>query len=286
MAAPDNGPVRIAKISGRYLVFDPELAAVLRRELNTCGSLVGTAAQQPTQNIFLGLPIELRPEEADALIERDLAYVVDDVAAHQAVLRSSDRQARHAYIESLRGRKLAAKRAFDDQSSRKSAEAAVKLGRQNRAGTVGTPDADTSTLLGRELGPSQHQADSRVKSLGVTPTSSRDLVPADAQFCSLQSSIARRPLCLYLQTAGCFMTPGLRFGSQYSVYPGDPLRFHAHFMANQYDWEEEISMLDLVGGGRLATAVKKAFLFGAEKLGSQRSSGQQLRVFSMEWAGM
>lgn len=82
------------------------------------------------------------------------------------------------------------------------------------------------------------------------------------------------------------MTPGLRFGAQYSIYPGDPLRFHAHFMANQYDWCQEIPILDIVGGGRLATAVKKAFLIGGEQPATEATDNLTVRTFSVEWAGM
>lgn len=82
------------------------------------------------------------------------------------------------------------------------------------------------------------------------------------------------------------MTPGLRFGARYSVYPGDPLRFHAHFMANQYDWNEEIPILDVVSGGRLATAVKKAFLMGGHQAPSETMLQPPLRTISIEWAAM
>lgn len=81
------------------------------------------------------------------------------------------------------------------------------------------------------------------------------------------------------------MTPGLRFGSKYSVYPGDPLRFHAHFMANEYGWDEPIPTLEIVEGGRLATAVKKAFLIGGKKTGDGEAE-EEIRTFSIEWAAM
>uniref|UniRef100_A0A8H7N6T3 tRNA-intron lyase n=1 Tax=Bionectria ochroleuca TaxID=29856 RepID=A0A8H7N6T3_BIOOC len=81
---------------------------------------------------------------------------------------------------------------------------------------------------------------------GVTPTSSRDLIPADVDREFEVSDTPEGPLARYLQDGGYHTTPGLRFGSEYSVYPGDPLRFHAHFMANQYDWDEEIPILDII----------------------------------------
>uniref|UniRef100_A0A8H7N6S5 TSEN34 N-terminal domain-containing protein n=1 Tax=Bionectria ochroleuca TaxID=29856 RepID=A0A8H7N6S5_BIOOC len=125
-ARPPRPLPRISKIAGRYLVFDHEDASILRREANTNGSLVGTLPQQPTQNMFLGLPIELRPEEAEALVHKNLARVVDDVAAHQAALRSpSDRT---AYIQSLRRDKAAAHKVLAERAAQKAAVAAGKAG--------------------------------------------------------------------------------------------------------------------------------------------------------------
>lgn len=79
------------------------------------------------------------------------------------------------------------------------------------------------------------------------------------------------------------MLPGLRFGCSYSCYPGDPLRFHSHFLAVAYRWDEEIKLLDIVGGGRLGTGVKKGYVIG----GVDPDDGQDgVRTFCFEWAAM
>lgn len=86
------------------------------------------------------------------------------------------------------------------------------------------------------------------------------------------------------------MSPGIRFGCQFSVYPGDPLRFHSHFLSMSYEWDEEIDLLDLVGGGRLGTGVKKGWLLGGrEKEDGVEEDGQtggRVRTFCLEWGGM
>ncbi|KND91442.1 putative tRNA-splicing endonuclease subunit tsp-4 [Tolypocladium ophioglossoides CBS 100239] len=269
-------PVRICKIAGRYLVFDPTAVAMLRRKYNINGTLVGTTPQQPTQNIFLGLPVELRPEEADVLVRRKAAYVVDDVAAHRAALLSPNKEARRAYAESLLRRKQGAQQALAEKSTKKAADVAGRLGLPKASVT---PACSPSNAVhdghghppGTEAEPSARQTAGRIRVRGLTPASSGDLISRDVDSEFDADETTEGPLCRFLQGAGYYMTPGLRFGAQYSVYPGDPLRFHAHFMANQYDWNEEIPILDVVSGGRLATAVKKAFLIGGQRPQSEES---------------
>lgn len=92
-----------------------------------------------------------------------------------------------------------------------------------------------------------------------------------------------------LHALNYFMSPGLRFGCQYMAYPGDPLRFHSHFLCRGYAWDEEIDLLDLVGGGRLGTGVKKGFLIGGKEEGGVGSEGEgevDARCFCIEWGGM
>ncbi|KAK1256427.1 hypothetical protein MKX07_008686 [Trichoderma sp. CBMAI-0711] len=278
--------IRIANISGRYLVFDPDAVSALRRRANTNGTLVGTTPQQPTQNIFLGLPIELRPEEVDALVRAGVAYVVDDVAAHKSALLSLGPDERRAYIGSLRSRKLAAHKVFAEMTAHKASVAATKANKKKR-----DPGASEGGGGGGKLdGSSAYSRNSQVTSLGVTPTSSVNYVSPDAYALPAEHNrdSERGALCQFMLSNGYYMTPGLRFGARYSVYPGDPLRFHAHFMANEYGWEEEIPILDIVGGGRLATAVKKAFLIGGREPSATRpdSALPSVRSFSIEWAGM
>lgn len=281
--------VRISKIAGRYLVFDPQGVAQLRREQNTSGVLVGTVPQQPTQNIFLGLPIELRPEEVQTLVQRKAAHVVDDVAAHQAALRSNDRT---AYIESLRKRRQTAQKVQAEGKAKKAAEVASRLGRPQTTSPKKAKSASNAadgedTLFSSQSSEPKAVVKDDTYLFGVTPTTSNELL-ADSSREFEVSHVQEGPLARFLQGAGCFMTPGLRFGSRYSVYPGDPLRFHAHYMANPYDWDEPIPILDVVEGGRLATAVKKAFLIGGEEPAKDSSpeSEASVRTFSIEWAGM
>jgi tRNA-splicing endonuclease subunit Sen34 len=94
------------------------------------------------------------------------------------------------------------------------------------------------------------------------------------------------PLFKHLHSKGYFMAPGIRFGCRYTAYPGDPLRFHSHFLCDGMDWDQEFDLLTLVGGGRLGTGVKKGFLIGGAEDKVHVDGEEEVRAFCVEWAGM
>ncbi|KAH9999059.1 hypothetical protein BJV77DRAFT_656332 [Russula vinacea] len=63
-------------------VWDVDHAATLRSEHRICGVLTGTLPHLSQQNVFLGLPLVLMPEELVLLVEKQLAMIVHDPAAH------------------------------------------------------------------------------------------------------------------------------------------------------------------------------------------------------------
>jgi len=104
-----------------------------------------------------------------------------------------------------------------------------------------------------------------------------------------QPEPARYNIYKHLHAQGYYLSPGLRFGCQFLAYPGDPLRFHSHFLVNGFDWDERVSMMSLVGGGRLGTGVKKSWMFGGQgrddEQRQQFESKDGMRSFCVEWAG-
>lgn len=311
--AMDSSPrvVRISKIAGRHLVFDLEDVIFLRRHHNMCAVFVGTMPQNPTQNIFMGLPVELLPEEASVLISKKAAYVADDAVEHLSRLSAMDETARKAYLQTLKTQRRKAQIIVDEEKAARSAEAKARhLAKKEKSKKASEPAATSELVEGedslfssvpqREAQPSAASPASastpvpQTASLapGITPNTSAELIDGSTE---LTGPIVPGPCPLYarLNSKGYFITPGLRFGGDYSVYPGDPFRYHAHFMATSYGWEEEITMLDLVGSGRLGTAVKKGYLLGGQKPpadGEQQAGdlvdGGRVRAFCIEWAGM
>jgi tRNA-splicing endonuclease subunit Sen34 len=131
----------------------------------------------------------------------------------------------------------------------------------------------------------------------LSPPSSPPTTTSSASNPALPVVPRSYPLFRYMHSHGYFSMPGLRFGCHYSIYPGDPLRFHSHFLATGLGWDEEFQLLDIVGGGRLGTGVKKAYLIGGEDTALRGSAsregsvegtaedGETVRPFCIEWAG-
>ncbi|KAI1437948.1 SEN34 subunit of tRNA-splicing endonuclease [Xylaria sp. CBS 124048] len=324
----DRPLLRIAKVAGRYLLFDIDDVMYVRRHYNICSVFVGTLPQNPEQNILMGLPLELMPEEAQVLVERKVAYVADDTAFHPSRLAAFDESSRRAYLRLLKNQGKKLQIAAIENSNRhkplryqgKPKKTKGKDTKDSEGPSVsdipnGNAGADESTSL-FDSAPIPHKntetSPVEVEGYALTPTTSSFLLLPDSgpEPSACVDVPASYPLFAHLHDKGYYMMPGLRFGCDYNVYPGDPLRFHSHFAGVHFGWEEEITMLDLVGGGRLATSVKKGYLFGGaitdnagtkqardsdrvlqdNSDGLSKTDGGQVappvRAFCLEWAGM
>lgn len=295
-------PIPISLIAGRYLLFDVNVVTYLRRTHHICGVLTGSIPQMPQQNIFMGLPLELMPEEVRLLVEKEVAYIVDDTAWHKERFNTFEGSDKRQYLDSLRSEGLKVRRHAEGTARKRSEKALSRLAAVRRT-EISNEDVTrkhddisdnyTSDLLFNDKPPSSPASTHISISTsdtpwGITrtttyPPSSLPQNPAQQPDPPVPSSY---PLFAHLHYRDYYVMPGLRFGCDYNVYPGDPLRFHSHFSAVSYDWDEEISMVDLIGGGRLGTRVKKAFLFGGKEANEKSKDGDNVRTFCIEWGGM
>ncbi|RAH79959.1 SEN34 subunit of tRNA-splicing endonuclease [Aspergillus japonicus CBS 114.51] len=340
-------PVPISYIAGSYFLFSIDAVTYLRREHHICGVLTGTLPQIPQQNVFLGLPLKLMPEEARLLVEHGVACIVDEVKAQRegmSALREADRRKYRRELESQgahamrlqtnrkeQQREAALKRVDAKKTAaakKKAAAAATAVGEAEGEGNAGDNAAGTGsdepepspsapapaaapaedTPMTTTTSPSRRTSITSTSTsittapygttMGITPATSHPPLPY-----SPSSSTAHQllppptvppsyPLFAHLHAEGYYLSPGLRFGCQYLAYPGDPLRFHSHFLVVAADWDEELDLMAVVAGGRLGTGVKKGFLIGGAAQPREDESGLGLgdagsvRTFSVEWAGM
>ncbi|KAF1966012.1 SEN34 subunit of tRNA-splicing endonuclease [Bimuria novae-zelandiae CBS 107.79] len=322
--APDMPPVQepfpISYVAGRYLLFDPPTVAYARRTYNITGVLIGTIPNLSQQNIFLGIPLELTPEEARVLVEQDHAYIVDDAAIHREGFLEMSREDRLAYLQDMDEKGAEISRNVVRRANEKTERALQAKGLRAIKRSDESQASDTGSLLFDEDGfpsPVVAAPEKKAEPTYITPTTSCPPLhkPRPSPALGLPEVPKSFPMFRYLHSKGYFMMPGLRFGCHYSVYPGDLLRYHSHFLATGLDWDEEFDLLDIVGGGRLGTGVKKAYLIGGEVKGGAdkepeetlapsaapswnpalrpdkpekkpRVKVEPVRAFSIEWAGL
>lgn len=258
-------PFPIFKVAHRYLLFDIHTISYIRCEHNICGVLVGNIPQAAQQTVFSGIPLELMPEEARLLVQQGHAFIIDDVLAHDRYLADLDPRTKHNYTVSLKREGLDAAEALQLQALEK------KKAHFNKAGF------SANSLSAEAVGRMQ-----------VTPTTSYPPLKAlDVKTIEEPPIVPQSyPVFAHLHDKGYFMGPGLRFGCQYVAYPSDPLRYHSHFLVTGHEWDEEIDLLDIVGGGRLGTGVKKGYMIGGATPDDQSDDLKHVRTFSFEWAAM
>ena len=293
----------------RYFLYDSNAITWLRREHHMLGVLVGTLPQIPQQNVFLGIPLELQPEEAWLLVEKGVAYIVDDLQWHKDLYTSMTVSARNAYTYSLQKQGEDIGRANAQAKGKRSEQAFRKVTGKDH--TTSRPKVEATEKDEPFFNPSMHfrqprstsptssaSTDSTPPWLIIPTTSSLHPSPSPGSSFKPTTSSLSYALFAHLHSKGYYLSPGLRFGCQFLVYPGDPLRFHSHFLANALGWDEDIQVMDLVGGGRLGTGVKKGWLIGGrveeawkgaevEVRSEDTVKGQrEVRIFCIEWGGM
>jgi len=295
-------PFPISLVGDKYLLFDVNTITHARREYHICGVLSGTLPQAQQQNVFLGIPLQLMPEEARLLVEQGRAYIVDDVVAHLSDLRKLGADDRTAFLKALHKEGMEAAKAAQQKSLDKQDKALRALGRSapvpalQATDAVGEADKDDGLFpISRSPSVPTVSTQALKERHFITLTTSHPPLPARPIDQKLPLPVVPRsyPLFSHLHSKGYYISPGLRFGCQYLAYPGDPLRFHSHFLAVGADWDEEFDLLDLVGGGRLGTGVKKGYLLGGSVLDKGKNEGKKtkdgedaVRTFCLEWAGM
>ncbi|KAF2258482.1 SEN34 subunit of tRNA-splicing endonuclease [Lojkania enalia] len=298
--APVTEPFPISNVAGRYLLFDVDVISHVRRNHNICGVLIGTIPNLSQQNVFLGIPLQLMPEEARVLVEQGHAYIFDDAQAHMQGFFGMSRKDRLEFLRMMdeRGQQRArdVRRKAEERSEKALREKGLLQARTEQKESEalvaeGDPGTDAGgSLFGStpQLPANRRVADKKLAPHFITPTTSYPPLapPSQPSTLALPEVPRQYPIYRYMQSKGYFAMPGLRFGCHYSIYPGDPLRFHSHFLTTGLGWDEEFELLDIVGGGRLGTSVKKTYLIGAEEPEKEEGEEGKVRAFSIEWAGM
>lgn len=288
--------------NGRSLVWGAEAVQALRERLGVGGRTVGALPRGPRQNSRLGLPLLLMPEEARLLAEIGAVTLVSaprpDPRQHDLALASFKRQQEQSFQEqsALAGEAREARRQeLLERIAEGQAAKKQKLEREAAAGQAqegqASGEQDEAAPSSSQPGPSSGAAPLPRSALLVQLATARPRPvkarPLDWRVQSEDWPHAGRPAhelrySVYrdLWERGFFLSAAGKFGGDFLVYPGDPLRFHAHYIAQCWAPDDPIPLQDLVSAGRLGTSVRKTVL-----LCSPQPDGKVVYT-SLQWAGL
>lgn len=286
--------------------------------------LAGTLPHLSQQNIFLGIPLVLMPEEVVLLVEEGAAVLIDDPSAHKKPTKDQlkewnddQQQNMKSQIASTESKNAKAStgsgRAQSEEAQRKRREREERKKAQQRAlesaeDSLHTPSpTNTPSTEQTPPAPAPAEAEASSSSKGAqssipytivipAPSSSLEWYRPEANsYTTIEaaraagvwdypSNLEERARCAVfrgLWDQGYYMGVGIKFGGEYLVYPGDPLRYHSHFVASVLTSPTStLRPMEIVAHGRLGTATKKSHLFCGWD-----DEKKEVSYLSVEWAG-
>ncbi|CAG8693760.1 5859_t:CDS:2, partial [Acaulospora colombiana] len=204
----------------------------LRSTYHICGTLCGTLPQATQQNVFLGLPLVLLPEEVVTLVNETI--IIDDHASHgsptaQQLAEWNDNRKRANEALGMKNLPRAPPKMSDEALQK-------RLERQKRKEAQSKPVAETDVVNAPET-PIYQQSQStsaKEKSYAFTIPATSDLPwynstgyhtleeVRSAGIWTYPESLKERAKCAIfhdLWKKGYYMGSGLRFGGDWLVYP-------------------------------------------------------------------
>ncbi|KAG0705026.1 tRNA-intron endonuclease catalytic domain-like protein [Suillus ampliporus] len=307
-------PILLRVSNFKAYVWDVDDINILRSHHRICGILTGTLPHLSSQNIFLGLPLQLMPEEVVLLVQNGIAVLVDDPNAHHAPSPSVLKLWQEARLSDVRQQMALTEekesieasnpgRAMSESAKRKRKEREERRARAQANAPLSiftednpfppTPENPSQPAIG------ESQDNAVVHSAPYTvhvPASSSTLewyaphshlsltTAREAGIWHYPSTLQERARCGVfrdLWEKGYYMGGGIKFGGEYLVYPGDPLRYHSHFVASVIEAPDAgLRPMEIVAHGRLGTGTKKAHL-----LCEWNDDTKVVSYLSIEWAG-
>ncbi|CAI2175302.1 16768_t:CDS:2 [Funneliformis geosporum] len=297
-----NTPFKVYICCNRKaILWDIEAIRFLRENYRIVGSFIGCLPRYPLQNQLFGLPMTLMPEEVTLLLSKGIIVLVDDAKSHrsptQAQIEESEQMRSQEeknqlqeYIKSIEKKRLK-----------------IEFLRKNNDSVQPDDPKEKDTSIQQKNQEVQDQQDSldlenyTSKISGFAPViniqttssfswyndngncySSIDLAKQNNLWVwpNVQKEIQKYKVYSDLWDRGYYITSGIKFGGDYLLYPGDPLRYHSHFIATVLDVDRIISPMDIITFGRLGTAVKKSYI-----LCSWDQHQDKAVYHSLEWSG-
>ncbi|KAJ6653296.1 hypothetical protein lerEdw1_009385 [Lerista edwardsae] len=250
----DTNPsmIRIHILEGKAFVWNCADARRIREEHRIVGSLVGALARKPRQND---------------------PSVLKEVAVYQKELEES-------YWEQLKLATEQRKITLDTLAERIAQGRAKKKRQKGEKEAPPSKPADSNSDIVFPRESMMIQLATERKRPGQAEVVDWRVPSPDWPYAGQQDHETRYCIFKSLWEQGYYVTSGGKFGGDFLVYPGDPMRFHAHYVAICTSKEEPFSLCDIISAGRLGTNVKKTVL-----LCSVDQDGTAVFT-SLQWSGM
>ncbi|XP_013393098.1 tRNA-splicing endonuclease subunit Sen34 [Lingula anatina] len=285
-------PVKISLVSNKPFIWNAEDACIVLEKYRIVGALAGCLSRAPRQNIQLGLPLQLMPEEAMLLLQEGYAQLVnsdqnaklpspEQVDRFQKMREESFKQQAEIGIAE---RKLIVQRRLDQIKEGRKAKRKQRLEKKKANGQ----DVDE-----RELMRDEDKLD--VKDIQITPMGQEhalvqiftetpwvEEVDTDVRwdFPSTEEERVRYRVFRDLWRKGHSLTCGGKFGGDFLVYPGDPSRFHSFYIAVCLLHHQTMSAEKVVAMARLGSTVKKTVVLCSV------DDDDELTYTSLQWTGI
>ncbi|KAG1718500.1 tRNA-intron endonuclease catalytic domain-like protein [Suillus lakei] len=291
-------PILLRVSNFKAYVWDVDDINILRSHHHICGILTGTLPHLSSQNIFLGLPLQLMPEEAVLLVENGVAVLVDDPNAHHAPSPSALKLWKEARLNDARQQIALTeeKGSIEASNPDRAMSENAKRKRKEREERRARAKADAAPSVPAEDSPSPHHPTSENPSQAaigespdgaiVMPSGSYTVnVPAsssklewyaphfhgslttarEAGIWLYPSTLQERARCGVfrdLWEKGYYMGGGIKFGGEYLVYPVvTPSVIIRTLLQSVIDAPDAaLRPMEIVAHGRLGTGTKKAHL--------------------------
>lgn len=255
------------------------------REEGIIGSLVGSLARQPRQNSRLGRPLELMLEEGRLLTEigkaarirpidplkEDREVSLERVERYHAELENNFEEQK---VMALEDRKTVLQRVMSEKQNTDS-ESDVSI--RDRLDALEQGFSFPRSAMAVQLCTARAGLQYGPEEGGFL--AARWPLPQD------EKSETRLHVFRDLRRRGFFLTSAGKFGGDYLVYPGDPLRFHAHFIAVCLSMDESMSLCDILAIARLGSNVKKTVVLCSPG-GGREDDSEEVVYTSLQWSGM
>ncbi|XP_046673420.1 tRNA-splicing endonuclease subunit Sen34 [Homalodisca vitripennis] len=271
----------------------------IREEHRIVGSLIGCLVGLPRQDTFQGLPLMLLKEEVTLLLEKNLACVISDSALSQRPDDQS-REKYSLYKEENKKEQLQCYEAQRKEQITSLIDRIIEGKRRKRLGlsTKKKKINDQDNSNSEETLSSDFELDrDEILKIELNKSSASLSPPLLVQtflsehwtneseetvkwrFPETSHERLRYSTFKDLWEKGFYITEGHKFGVDYLVYPGDPVKFHAQFLVVCKDYNETFSTVDFISYARLGSISRKTFV-----IATKPSDSENVVYQSIQWA--